>query len=838
MRRMILAALRGHAGRYVAGGLAIMLGVAFVATALMVLSSAQAAMAQAAGAQYARADLVVTNSGEPITPAVVHRLGRLEGVAGAAGLAGGGVRVTFPDASRPTFAGLSGLPADPSFRWHRVDSGRLPSGPAEVAVPRDLARDRGLKVGSVLRVHPVKGPARPVRVVGVVSGGSLLDSSALVANDRAIAAWSGQVTYGEVLVRTSTGADGAAVTDRLHKALKGGATVQTAAQRTDDQVRSFTNGVDVLGGFLLGFAGIAVFVATLVVANTFTILLAQRTRELALLRCVGALRRQIFGSVVIESLLLGLVASIAGIAVGTGLAGLAVVLLGRSPLGIPTGGLVVTPVGIVVPLVVGLVTTVLAALAPARRATRVSPLAALRPELAVGARSRAGIVRTTLAVLCVLAGAAALFGAMTLTGFLTALAVGIGGGLLSFVGILLGAPLLVPALVRLLGALTGRFGGPPARLAVGNAVRNPRRTAATAAALLVGVTLIAMMSVGAASVQSSFHASLDSRYPLDLSVDVATGALPDAVVKGMPKVEGVSRTARLTGAQVRVASAGRAASGGAAPGQAIETTVSAVEPSAANAVVRDPALLRGLGDGTAIIGPSTANSIGVDDGGRLVLGTGKPRVELRARVVRSEALPQVLVSSADLARVAPKAPVTSVWARVADTADGTQVVSRAQEVVGNDDTIHLGGAAAERAVYDKVLNVLLLVATGLLAVAVVIALVGVGNTLSLSVLERTREQAMLRALGLTRGQLRAMLAGEALLIAAAAVVAGLVLGTAYGFAGTRILLGEVTSHIELGVPVARLALVAAVALAAGLAASVLPARRAVRVPPAAAIGTE
>ncbi|MFD2083061.1 FtsX-like permease family protein [Actinopolymorpha cephalotaxi] len=829
---MILAALRGHAGRYVAGGLAIMLGVAFVATALMVLSSAKAAMAQAAGAQYARADLVVTNAPKPITAAVVDRLGRLDGVAGAAGLAGGAVRVQFPDASRPTFASVSGLPADPSFRWQRVDTGRLPSGPAEVAVPRDLARDRGLKVGSVLRVELVRGAIHPARVVGVVSGGSLQDSSSLVADDSAIAAWSGEVTYGEVLVRTAPGADRTAVTDRLREDVRG-ATVQTAAQRTDEQVRSFTNGVDVLGGLLLGFAGIAVFVATLVVANTFTILLAQRTRELALLRCVGALRRQVFGSVVVESLLLGLVASVAGIAVGTGLAGLAVVLLGRSSLGIPAGGLVVTPAGIAVPLVVGLVTTVLAALAPARRATRVSPLAALRPELAAGARSRAGIVRTILAVLCVLAGGAALLGAMTLTGFMAALAIGIGGGLLSFVGILLGAPLLVPALVRLLGALTGRFGGPPARLAVGNAVRNPRRTAATAAALLVGVTLIAMMSVGAASVQKSFNASLDSRYPLDLSVDVSTGALPDAVVKGMPGVEGVSRTATLTGAQVRVAAAGTPA-----PGQSIETTVTAVDPSKANAVLRNPKLLTGVGERTAVVGPSTANSLGVRNGDRLTLGTGSSRVELRARVVQSEALPQVLVSSADLARVAPKAPVTAVWARVADTADGTQVVSRAQEVVGNDDTIHLGGAAAERAIYDKVLNVLLLVATGLLAVAVVIALVGVGNTLSLSVLERTREQAMLRALGLTKGQLRAMLAGEALLIAAAAVVAGLVLGTAYGFAGTRILLGEVTSHIEFGVPVGRLVLVAAVALAAGLAASVLPARRAVRVPPAAAIGTE
>ena len=828
MRRMILAALRGHAGRYVAGGLAIMLGVTFVATALMVTNSASAAMEEGVAAQYARTDLVVSGGSEPLTPAILGKVADIDGVGAAAGVASGSLGVTYPGAPLESTVRMTGLPADPALRWQRVTEGRLPQQMSEVAVPDDLAADKHLRLGSVLTLHVTPDRDQALRVVGTITGGSLVDRSSIVVTDQAMRSWYTDLIYTEVLVKASSGVDPTELRGRVATGLADGAMVQSRDERVADAVASLTGGVDVYGAFLLGFAAIAVFVATLVVANTFTILLAQRTRELALLRCIGALRGQIFGSVIVESLLLGAVASLVGLGAGAGLGAVAMELLSRSSLGLPPGGLRITPVAVVVPLVVGILTTVVAALVPARRATRVSPLAALRPDLAPAPRSRAGVVRVVLAAVCFLGGSAALAGAPRMGDLMPALVVGMGGGLLSFLGVLFGAPILVPALVRLLGATFGRLGGVPGRLAVGNAVRNPRRTAATSAALLVGVTLISMMTVGAASVQGTLHRTLDTSYPLDLVIDAGT-ALPNGLVRGIEGIDGLGASLTVTSADLRAGSSG----------EGTETFASAVDPAAVRKVFRDPAGIDGLAPGTAILGPSTASQLGVRDGGSLRLrGAAGRGIDVHVRVISNTNTPQLLLARADLARLAPKAPVTGVWGKVADGADGTKVADRVKEVVGDNDGVRVDGAAVARALYDQVLDVLLLVATALLAVAVVIALVGVGNTLSLSVIERTREQALLRALGLTRGQLRAMLASEAVLIAAAAVVAGAVLGIGYGWAGTRVLLALATGDVSLAIPWGRLVLAAVIALAAGLAASVLPARRAVKVAPAAALGDE
>ncbi|MGW5359158.1 ABC transporter permease [Actinopolymorpha pittospori] len=837
MRRMILAALRGHAGRYVAGGLAIMLGVAFVATALMVTNSASAAMQESVAAQYSRADLVLTAQGEPLTPAFLGKVSDIDGVGSAAGVVQGTLRATYPGAAHQSNVQMTGLPADPALRWQQVSEGRLPERVDEVAVPENLAADKHLRLGSVLTLHLTQDQGQDqnqnrdqnLRVVGTVTGGSFVDGMSVVVTDQAMRTWYTDLIYTEVLVKAASGVDPTELRGRVATDVAGAAKVQTRDERVREAVASLTGGVDVYGAFLLGFAAIAVFVATLVVANTFTILLAQRTRELALLRCIGAVRGQVFGSVIVESLLLGLVASLAGIGVGVGLATIAMELLSRSSLGLPPGGLRLTPTGVAVPLAVGVLTTVVAALVPARRATRVSPLAALRPDLAPAPRSRAGVVRAVLAAVCFLGGVAALVAAPRTGDLMPALLVGMGGGLLSFLGILFGAPILVPALVRLLGGISGRLGGVPGRLAVGNAVRNPRRTAATSAALLVGVTLISMMTVGAASVQGTLHQTLDTQYPLDLAVDGGSTALPDGLVSDVEKIDGLEGSLTVTSAGVRAGSSG----------EGLQTYASAVDPAAVRKVFRDPDGIDGLAPGTAIVGPSTAGQLGVHDGGSLRLrGTDGPGIDVHVRVVSNPNTPQLLLASADLARIAPKAPVTGVWAKVAEGADGTRVAVAAQELVGDNDQVSLQGAAVERELYDRVLDILLLIATALLAVAVLIALVGVGNTLSLSVIERTREQALLRALGLTRGQLRAMLASEAVLIAAAAVVAGAVLGIGYGWAGTRILLGTVAGEVNLAIPWDRLVLVAVIALTAGLAASVLPARRAVKVAPAAALGDE
>lgn len=829
MRQLTLATLRSHAARYVAGALAIVLGVAFVTAALLVLGSARTAMTQAVGTQYTRADLVVFDEA-PIKQDVVRRIAALESVDGVSGIAMTGLPVTYPGATQSTWAGVSTLPADPDLRWHKLKEGRLPRAAGEVAVSELIAADRDLRPGMTLHADGPDDTTNALKIVGIVSRGSLLQHVAFVATEDWLAHWRGTThpEYDEILVRAAPGTDLAELKDRVRGTAGTDAVVRTVDEHVDEVVQGLTGGINVLGAFLLGFAAIAVFVATLVVANTFTILLAQRTRELALLRCVGAQRGQVRRSVLGESTILGLVASAVGVAVGTGLAAVAVVLLGQT--GAVTETVQLHPIAMLVPVAVGLLTTVVAALVPARRATRVPPLAALRPELAVRVRSRGGVLRLGLAILLVLGGVGLLAVGLQASDIVVGMLFGVVGGAISFLGVIVGARFLVPLMVRLIGVLARRLGGVPGRLSVANAIRNPGRTAATATALLVGVTLISLMSVGAASVERTIHASLDDQYPLDISAETVDSAgIPSQAVEAVRDIEGVESLTTLSKASVET---------GPADGPT-ELIAYGLDPKAASSVLRDTGPVRGLRDGVAVLSPSVASSLDVEEGDQLRLrGEDDTAVTVQVRVIRAESTPPVLVTARDLARLVPDAPSVLIWARVADDAAEQNVISRVEEALAGIEGTHLGGGAPERAFYNQVLTVMLLVATGLLGVAVLIALVGVGNTLSLSVIERTREQALLRALGVTRGQLRGMLAIEALLIAGAAVVLGTLLGIGYGFAGTTVLLDLATDHVQYTVPVGRLLVVAAVALVAGLVASVLPARRAVRVPPAAALTDE
>ena len=850
MRQLISAAFRLHLSRYVAGALAIVLGVAFMASALLVLGGAKSGAALAVGAQYAQADLVVSDDTGSIPAGVVRRIQAAGGVAAAAGVARSGMQVAYPRTATPAWAQVSSLPADPALRWHEVRSGRLPDRRGEVAMTEQVAERQRLRVGARLDVTAFDGTGRQsVRVVGIVADDSMTRNGDFVATGGTVAAMNGDSGVTEVLVKAAPGSDEGALRASVQAAVRAGPTgdsnltVQTADQRVTEVVASLTGGVDVMGAFLVGFAAIAVFVATLVVANTFMILVAQRTRELALMRCVGARRGQVFGAVVAESAILGVVASFLGLAVGAGLAAVALRLLDQSAVGMPTGALQLSATALVAPFAIGVVTTMGAALLPARRATRVPPLAALRPDLAVRAGTRAGAVRLGLAGVLLFGGTALIVAGTRSSEIFLGLAVGILGGLLSFLGILLASPLLTPALVRVLGLLLARWTGAPGRVAVTDAVRNPGRTAATAAALLVGVTLIVLMSVGAASVQRTVHASLDEQFPLDLTMtaDHET-AVPASLVDAVRRVDGVATvvTLRRTDAVVEPASpanAPRATPGSGDLDSEEEVEVLGVDPAEARPVLRRPNLLTGLGDGVVVMTAETATRLGLHDGDDVVLGSDGGRLTGTVRIATS-APAGLMVTARDLARLAPEAGVGVAWARIAESADSDAVVDVVGRTVSGVSGVSLGGGAQQRQVYDQLIEVLLLVATALLAVAVLIALVGVGNTLSLSIIERTREHALLRALGFTRGQLRAMVAVEALLIAAAATVLGVLLGLAYGWAGAAILLGPATGEVLLDVPADRLVLVAGVALAAGLAASVLPARRAVRTQPAEGLGVE
>lgn len=834
MRRILTASLKGHARRFVAGGIAIVLSVAYVAAVLIAIDSAKQTVQNAFGLHYAGADLVVTPKDGALAPKAVEGVRAAPGVEAVAVDSSAYLEARYPSGSK-AFAEVASVPQDEQLRWQETTSGRLPERDGEVAASARLMEDKGIKLGSTVSIHAQGRPERTFKVVGIIGSAWLADAGDLFMAETAMAAFHQDgPPFGELLVRTSDGASAAAI-----KAAAGpGATALTGQQKVDEMVAAFTGGINMMGGMLLGFAAIAMFVSLLVVANTFTIMIAQRARELALFRCVGAGKGQVFRAVLAESLLLGAGFAVVGAVAGIGIAKVAIQVIGGfADLNVPLE-LALRPSALVIPFVIGVLTTVAAVLAPARRATRVPPLAALHPESAVRVRTKAGAVRLVFGALLLLSGgvllAVGMQGATSPTGML----VGIAGGVVSFLGVLLFAPILAPAAVRLLG-LAARGGGVPGKVAVGNAVRNPRRTAATASALLVGVTLICMLVVGAATSQATVNRTLDDQFPFDVVVSLEGGglpeqaneppaALPDRTSKAVADVDGIESVLTVPAATGRLG------------GMDSPIVVSGVDPKQAAAVIRNPRPIDGLRPGVVVLSPTVARAVSTSNGSTLRVSVGDQALDLRVRVITEMQTPDVMVTTSDLEKLTSSPVVTEVWAKTADGVDAQKLVGGLEDALATVPDAAVGGSFAERALYARILDILLIVATGMLAMAVAIALVGVGNTLSLSVLERTRENALLRALGLTRGQLRGTLAVEALLISGSAVLIGLVLGVLYGYAGTAALLGaaEEIGSIQLTIPWARVGMIVLVALGAGLLASVLPARRAVKVPPAAALGDE
>jgi putative ABC transport system permease protein len=457
----------------------------------------------------------------------------------------------------------------------------------------------------------------------------------------------------------------------------------------------------------------------------------------------------------------------------------------------------------------------------------------MRPETAAR-RRRVSLFRVSGGLLLVLAGIGALALAVAGDDLVPAL----GGGTLATLGVLLAGPVIVPLAARVVGLPLSRLGGPTGRLAVGNAVRNPGRAAATSTALLVGVALVTTMSVGAAIANTASARAASEEYPLDLAVTAPKGAaLPAGLPARLRELSGTDRVAALHPTRGTVAGRpvdllvpdGADAAGGAGGVEGVLRRDDWTRPgslllSRGDAV--DLGLLGPEGEGTPR--PAEIVAGGVRATVPVVLGLTGVDYNGEGRQV-----PVWVPAAGERPRL--EAAVAQVWVRAGDDVDAAAFRAQVRDLVAGQPDVVVGGSLQQRADIQQFLDVLLWVVTGLLAVALVIAVVGIANTLGLSVLERTRESGVQRALGMTRRQLRLMLALEALLLAAVGAGIGVAMGIAFGWVGARTILGQITGDVPLVVPVPRLVLVVLGSMAAGVLASVLPARRAANVPPTVAL---
>ncbi|HET9423388.1 MAG TPA: ABC transporter permease [Nocardioides sp.] len=807
MRSVILASMRVHLRRYVAAALAVTIGVSFIIVVAALSSSARDGMLSGVAVPYEGADVVA----DDLTGAEAVRLRNRAADAGAeAAVLGWTQQQVSRDGRELDDKGdVAEIATTPGLRWQVLEQGRFPSSAGEAAVDTNAAKSAGVELGDRLQVGSGNDPV-DVEVV------ALVDSPATVVYASIYLTWPDLAPFADGMYVDSLAWAGTGSTDEQAdqiRAIAPDATVRTSDAQIEHAQVEANNEIDVLAIMLLLFAAIALFVSVLVIANTFSILFAQRQRDFALLRCVGATRRQVLRSIRLEALGIGVGASVVALLVGTALGHGVVALVNGLWPEARLGDASVSPLWYAGGLAVGVSVTLVAAWLPTRRTVRVSPLTALRPEATVETRTHAGRLRLALGTLVLAVGIALLGAAVAVEETLVVVL----GCATTFTGVLVLGPVLVPALIRVAGRLLGR--GATGRLATDNAVRNPRRTAATTASLLVGVTLTTAVLTGMASARTAVGTKMDDDHPLDLAV-TGTAPLPSDLLDAVRSTPGVTEAVAVPGVPARVAGIGELSlleggdPGGIGRGETADLTPEPGEILLPEDAVGDVTLAR---DQVAV-----------------TVGDRTERLTIR---VGSGWGDGALVAPATL-RQLTDAPVTmAVWVRAADDADPDDLGGDIEALATPLDADVENGAEA-RAWVDLQLDIFTGAVVGLLGIAVVIALVGIANTLGLSVLERRREHALLRALGLTRRQLRATLALEAVLLSAVAAVLGTTLGASFAWVAVQAMVQPVVDNAELVLPLGQLGLVVAVAAAAGLLAGVLPARRAARTAPAAGLALE
>lgn len=783
-----------------------------------------------------RAAHVAAHATGALTDADVAAIRALPGVdvvqprgLGAAGLArpdGTGIRLP----GRPQLLAFAAA-GDARVTEHDLAAGALPRRPGEALVHRDVADRAGWQPGAPISVLDGRGRGHPFVVAGIVTGDPDQGVVGLLPADhrRIVGAEAGWTAIDVV----APGVAAAEVQQRVAGLLGARATVISGAAWAEQLAAERLGGG--LTGLLLGlrlFAWLAVAVAVVVSHNTFTVVVAQRQRELALLRCVGAGRRQVFAAVVAESLFVGALAAALGYLAGIGLTAGGWAALRALDVPVPGSGGVSPTLGAALTAgLVGVGVTVLSAVLPAWAATKVAPVRALAAQAELVEDRRVGRLRVGGGLLLLALG----LGGAGLSAARQDPSLGLGAGCVVMLALLALGPVVVGPAMRAVG-WPARFAGPVGRLARTGGARNPRRAAAATNALTLGIGLVSVLLVGAASMQVTGAATVAGNHPVDYVVtDWSGGALPAGLAQrlaGAPALADAVPVARGEARRLSVAG-----------GEPASIPVSGVDPGAVRRrlpadTVRAGALAD-LRPGTVVLTTGAADMIGKPEpGAEITIDGGRSTAVLRVAAVVDGGFESpfgaVLVTPADLARLFGSVPTSRVllWA-----APGTPAATSRQAVddaVGAFPDLAVADSAAARAEITGTIDRLLLGGGLLTGMAIVVALIGIAVTLTLSVLERLGEFAVLRALGFTRTQLYGTLAMEGVIMSMTAAVLGAVLGVLLGIAGTLTLLGGY-NDLHVVVPVGRIGVLILAAALAGLLAALLPARLAARAAPAAAL---
>ncbi|WP_371530716.1 ABC transporter permease [Streptomyces sp. NBC_01283] len=848
--RISLSSLRGHKRRFAGTFLAVMLGVAFLAGTLVMGDTLRGSFDTMFGNATSGTDAVVRSADtittpddsqgtrQPVKTSLVEKIERTDGVAAAAPSIQGAGQLLGKDKEPiggqgpPTLAG--NWIGDTELNAYQLAEGRAPAKSGEVVVNRGAADSGDLKTGDTTTLRtpePVQVTIVGLAAFGGEDGMAQTTFTGMTQADAEKYLTPKPGEAASIQVRAGPGVSEQELVDALSPVLPKGVEAITgeasAAENTDNISGRF---LTLFTSFLLVFSGIALLVATFSIHNTFAIVVAQRTRENALLRALGASRRQVTAATLIEASVVAVAASVAGLAGGIGIAAGLQALFPAIGFPFPEGDLVISGLSMLLPPAVGIVVCLGSALLPAVRAGRTAPLAALR-ETAV---DRSGASRNRAVAGAVLALAAV---GLSLTGVLVSPSVWLAGAgaVLALVAFVVLGPVASSRAVRILGEPLDRLRGVTGGLARRNALRSPKRTAATASALMIGVAVVSLFTVFGASLKATMDQTVNRSFAGDLAISTpgfgAGGSgLSPKLAPALAERPEVSTAVGLGRGAAEVDGEGRALTvtdpGPFAKSFDLGTVDGSLDGLGTNgiAITREEAEKQDLK-----VGSTTEFAFADGKKATFTVRALYGRSELAGDYVitREAWAPHRMQDADSLVSVSLKDGVSA--------ADGKAAVSKVTQEYGNPD-VQTRGEYAQSAAGG--IDMMLTLVYALLALAVLIALLGIANTLTLAIHERTRELGLLRAVGQTRAQLRAMVRWESVLVAAFGTAGGLVLGGFLGWVLVKASDGATSSAFAFAVPPVQLAVVVLVGLTAGALAGLRPARRAARLDVLRAIATE